>query len=62
MTTANGTKFDSWTSRDHTPAGDVGIPHSDTILAPAFSQVPDGGATAALLGLGLLGLFGLRRR
>jgi hypothetical protein len=59
---------DNWTSRDHLVGnplvidGGVGNPHRDNILVPARVAVPDGGATAMLLGFGILGLGAIRRK
>ena len=59
--------IDDWVSRDHLIGtigvlgdGGVGSVHTDTIVVPA--PVPDGGLTLALLGMGLVGLEGLRRK
>ena len=64
-TTSTSTTFVSWSSRDHFPTGNppaAGTDHSDIIEAPApVSAVPDGGATVALLGIGLTGLEAMRR-
>ena len=62
-TTSTGVTMVSWSSRDHDPAGAVGAPHNDVIAAPAGGRttVPEGGATVALLGIGLTSLEALRR-
>jgi hypothetical protein len=41
---------------------DLGLGNNDNIIFRAYSPVPDSSATLALLGLGVLGLAGLRRR
>jgi hypothetical protein len=59
--------IEDWVSRDHVIGtigvlgdGGIGSVHTDTIVVPA--EVPDGGMTLALLGMGLVGLQGLRRK
>lgn len=65
-TTSASIVTDNWVSRDHllgTPGvidGTLGPGDRANILVPA--GVPDGGATAMLLGLGILGLGALRRK
>lgn len=57
---------DDWVSKDHLLGiagvidGGLSSGKTDQILVPA--HVPDGGATAVLLGLGLLGAVGIRRK
>ena len=71
-TTALTVGTDDWTSRDHnlgSPGsidGSPSTPSRGQILVPvsaaASVSVPDGGATAAFLGIALIGLQGLRRK
>jgi hypothetical protein len=63
-TTALGQGYVGWSSRDHVPSGNppsAGADHADLILAPVAGSVPEGGATVALLGIGLAGLGAMRR-
>jgi len=59
--------IDDWVSRDSLIGvigvlgdGGMGAVQTDSIVVPA--PVPDGGLTLALLGMGLVGLQGLRRK
>jgi hypothetical protein len=66
-TTGNELTTDTWASRDHElnigGVGGVATEHADNILVPTFvNRVPDGGATAMLLGAGVIGLGLVRRK
>jgi VPDSG-CTERM motif len=68
LTTYTDVRVDSWISQDHeigSPLvigdGPLGTVHRDTILVPA-TNIPDGGSTVALLGLGLLAVDRMRRK
>jgi hypothetical protein len=57
-TTAVSTTEGWWASRDHLLSGGLGTEHLDQVTVPA----PDGGASAMLLGIGVLGLGAFRNK